>query len=96
MKTLSLFSGCGGLDIGFEAAGFKTTLAVDTLEPATSTFRKNMPHTLVFGPPVGSGDIRELTPQAIKTFADLEPEDLDMMIGGPPCQPFSVAAAQRF
>ena len=96
MKTLSLFSGCGGLDLGFEAAGFKTTLAVDTLEPATSTFRKNMPHTPVFGPPIGSGDIRELTQQAIKTFADLEPEDLDMMIGGPPCQPFSVAAAQRF
>lgn len=96
MKTLSLFSGCGGLDIGFEAAGFKTSLAVDTLEPATSTFRLNRPRTPVYGPPHESGDIRELTPKVLKALVNVEPEDLDMMIGGPPCQPFSVAAAQRF
>ena len=96
MKTLSLFSGCGGLDIGFAAAGFKTSLAVDTLEPATSTFRLNKPRVRVFGPPDESGDIRDLTPKSLKAIADIEPEDLDMMIGGPPCQPFSVAAAQRF
>lgn len=96
MKTLSLFSGCGGLDIGFEAAGFRTSLAVDTLEPATSTFRQNRPRIPVYGPPHESGDIRELTPKALKALVNIEPEDLDMMIGGPPCQPFSVAAAQRF
>lgn len=96
MKTLSLFSGCGGLDIGFEAAGFKTSLAVDTLEPAASTFRLNRPRIPVYGPPHESGDIRELTPKALKILVNVEPEELDMMIGGPPCQPFSVAAAQRF
>ena len=96
MKTLSLFSGCGGLDIGFEAAGFKTSLAVDTLEPATSTFRQNMPSVRVFGPPIESGDIRDLTPKKLHSLVNIEPEELDMMIGGPPCQPFSVAAAQRF
>jgi DNA (cytosine-5)-methyltransferase 1 len=96
LRTLSLFSGCGGLDLGFEAAGFSTSLAVDTLEPATTTFRNNRPKIRVFGPPIESGDIRELTPNVLRNLFNIGPEDLDMMIGGPPCQPFSVAAAQRF
>jgi DNA (cytosine-5)-methyltransferase 1 len=96
MKVLSLFSGCGGLDLGFEAAGCSTVLAVDTLPPAAETYSLNRPGTSFFGPPSHSGDVRELTLERVEDLMGDDMADLDFIVGGPPCQPFSVAAAQRF
>jgi len=96
MKVLSLFSGCGGLDLGFEAAGFRTQLQVDTLEPAIRSLRINRPNGVIFGPPEHSGDVRDLSIERFRELANIEPGGVDVIIGGPPCQPFSVAAAQRF
>jgi len=93
-KVLSLFSGCGGLDLGFEAAGFEIALASDILPEACLTMRKNFPNKVVFGPPNQSGDIGHLTSELVSELTS--GARIDMIIGGPPCQPFSVAAAQRF
>lgn len=94
--VLSFFSGCGGLDEGFEAAGFQIPLAIESQEYATNTYRVNFPKTKVMGPPDHQGDISKLTGKEILKYAGLRRGEVDAIIGGPPCQPFSVAAAQRF
>lgn len=96
LNLISFFSGAGGLDLGFEAAGFKVRLAVDNMPEACLTLRENDSKRPVFGPPNDSGDINQLTPELIYKFSNLKPGQIDMIVGGPPCQPFSVAAAQRF
>lgn len=76
-RVLSLFSGVGGLDLGFELAGAQTIECVDNDPEACKTLRFNRPEWKVF-----EGDIREYTPEI---------EDVDIVIGGPPCQGFSSA-----
>lgn len=86
--VVSLFSGCGGMDLGFERAGFRVTHMVETSPFACQTLRTNFPSAQVLGPPADSGDVREVDFAKIPTP--------DVLIGGPPCQSFSIAAAQRF
>lgn len=94
--VVSFFSGCGGLDLGFEAAGFDVKLAVEFADYACDTLRANFPNLKVMGPPDHDGDISKLTDTEIYNFSGLKPGEIDVVIGGPPCQSFSVAAAQRF
>lgn len=94
--VLSFFTGAGGLDAGFIAAGFKIACCVELEEWACNTLRANHPNTPVMGPPYCSGDIKDISAEDIYQFANLEPGQIDVMIGGPPCQPFSQAATQRF
>jgi DNA (cytosine-5)-methyltransferase 1 len=88
-RVVSLFTGCGGLDLGFEAAGFRTITMVDISSFACKTLRQNFPRSEVVGPPYHTGDVRRLDTSLIVTQPDV-------VLGGPPCQSFSVAAAQRF
>lgn len=76
-RVLSLFSGGGGLDLGFERAGAETIVCVDNDHESCKTLRFNRPQWGVF-----EGDIREYVPNV---------EDIDIVIGGPPCQGFSSA-----
>jgi len=76
-RVLSLFTGCAGLDLGFEAAGCETVAAVDLDFESCKTLRYNRPNWAVF-----EGDIREYNPNL---------SDIDLVIGGPPCQGFSSA-----
>lgn len=76
-RVLSLFSGGGGLDLGFELAGAATVACVDNDHEACKTLRFNRPDWQVF-----EGDIRDFEPDY---------EDIDIVIGGPPCQGFSSA-----
>ncbi len=93
--VLSLFSGAGGLDLGFAAAGFRSVGFVEIESWACETLRANNPDAWVIGPPDYSGDINEIGAKELaKVSADLVSPDV--VIGGPPCQPYSVAAAQRF
>ena len=83
MKLISLFSGCGGLDLGFERAGFEIPVANEFDRSIWQTFKENHPKSeLVIA------DIRELS-------VDFFPNDVDGIIGGPPCQSWSEAGAQR-
>lgn len=83
MNIISLFSGCGGLDLGFEKAGFNIEVANEFDKNIWETYKINHPKTKLI-----EGDIRK-----IKT-TDF-PNDVDGIIGGPPCQSWSEAGALR-
>ncbi len=83
MKVISLFSGCGGLDLGFERAGFEIPVANEYDSTIWSTFEANHPKTALI-----KGDIRKIKESDF-------PNDIDGIIGGPPCQSWSEAGALR-
>lgn len=79
MQAVSLFSGAGGMDIGFKKAGFETLWANDFDEVACETFSENKLGNIV------AGDINKHL-SSLRQF-----EGIDLLFGGPPCQGFSVA-----
>lgn len=80
IKIISLFSGCGGLDLGFEQVGdYKTVWANDFKHEACETFRKH------FGDVILEGDIEQVDP-----YTDENIPDCDLILGGFPCQDFSI------
>ena len=83
MKVISLFSGCGGLDLGFEKAGFEIPIANEFDSSIWATFEKNHPKTKLI-----RGDIRNIKEEDF-------PDEIDGIIGGPPCQSWSEAGALR-
>lgn len=84
MRLLSLFSGCGGLDLGFEQAGFEITHAIDKDKTVAETYKLNHKATEFI-----SKDIRSFD------FTPLKQMYFDGIIGGPPCQSWSVAGRGR-
>lgn len=78
-KVLSLFSGCGGLDLGFHMAGYETVWANDINEWAVSTFKRN------FGDVITQNNIEDIDPKTDKTIPAC-----DLILGGFPCQDFSI------
>lgn len=80
MKAISLFSGAGGLDVGFKKAGFDILWANDFDKNACETYKNNI------GNHIHCGDIESLKSQLVK-FEN----EIDVVFGGPPCQGFSVA-----
>lgn len=84
-KVLSLFSGAGGLDYGFEAAGFDTAVALEIDASSCQTLRSNRKW------PVIERDICEVPTGELLEIAGLRKREADVLIGGPPCQPFSKA-----
>jgi len=96
VPLVSFFSGCGGLDLGFESAGFEHTICIDNNRAFCDTLRLNRPKWRIHGPPSASGDVsdRATLSQELKKYVDAPFNGV--FIGGPPCQPFSIAANQRF
>jgi DNA (cytosine-5)-methyltransferase 1 len=84
-QVLSLFTGAGGLDIGLEAAGFETRLCVEIDEDARGTLAKNRPEWKLAVP----GDIHRISPKKLLKQSEAKAGDIDLLAGGPPCQPFS-------
>lgn len=82
-KTISLFSGIGGLDFGFEEAGFETRVALELDRYACQAIRLNRPWEVI------ENDIAQVSSKEILERSGLGVGEADMLIGGPPCQPFS-------
>ncbi len=78
----SLFSGCGGLDLGFIQAGFEVIWANDFFKEAVETYKANIGDHIVYG------DITKIPSSEI-------PDNFDILLGGFPCQGFSVANTKR-
>ena len=83
MKVISLFSGCGGLDLGFERSGFEIPVANEFDPTIWETFKVNHPKTKLI-----EGDIRNIQEEDF-------PDEVDGIIGGPPCQSWSEAGSLR-
>lgn len=81
---IDLFAGCGGLSLGFEKAGFVGVLAIDNWQDALNTYCYNRK-----GARILCADISTLNPCEIK--AEYGIDEVSVIIGGPPCQGFSVA-----
>lgn len=85
-KVLSFFSGAMGLDIGLHKVGFKTLLACEIDKSSRETIIANNPEIGLIG------DIRNYTTEEILDYAGLNKiEEVDLIVGGPPCQAFSSA-----
>lgn len=81
---IDLFSGCGGLSLGFEMAGFSSVLAIDNWKDALTTYACNRTDAQTL-----CADLTTLDPWEVKEEYGIS--NVDIIIGGPPCQGFSVA-----
>jgi DNA (cytosine-5)-methyltransferase 1 len=86
MKTVDLFSGCGGMSLGFQKAGFDIVAAYENWLPAISTYNKNFSHQ------VHEFDLSDAAASAVHILENYSP---DVIIGGPPCQDFSIANSKK-
>jgi DNA (cytosine-5)-methyltransferase 1 len=86
---IDLFCGAGGFSLGFYLTGkFKPVLAIDNFKPAAETYKANFPEALVLVEDIKSIRERELS-ELVK------PDQVDVIIGGPPCEPFTGANPSR-
>lgn len=90
MLAADLFAGAGGLTVAAKALGFEVVFANDIAPWAATTYRYNNPEVQFYTEP-----IEELTADRIMRDTGLRPGDLDVLIGGPPCQGFSINAPDR-
>src|SRR5947199_5297723 len=81
--VISLYTGAGGLDYGFEAAGFRTAVALDNDHESCETIRRSRRW------PVIERSIFDVPTAELLRVAGLRKREADLVIGGPPCQPFS-------
>ena len=86
LTALSLFSGGGGFDLGFDLAGYKHVSSYELLDFAAETIKKNRPGWRIYG-----GDQGDVTKIKWSDYVD----NVDVIHGGPPCQPFSTAGRQK-
>lgn len=93
IPVVSFFSGAGGLDLGLEAAGFSHSLLIEKMPLFCETIKFNRPKW-----DVQAGDVSNTAEmiEMVSSRIGNSPEFEGLFVGGPPCQPFSIAANQRF
>ena len=84
IKAVDLFSGCGGMSLGFQNAGFTMLAAYDNWDAAVNIYKSNFDH------PIFKADLND--DQAVLEIRNFSP---DIIIGGPPCQDFSIAGQRN-
>jgi DNA (cytosine-5)-methyltransferase 1 len=92
LKAISLFSGAGGMDIGVQQAGFDIIASIENDPYCCETLRSNIDrhgrNTKVI-----EADIRQINPKSLMT--GISRKEIDLLFGGPPCQPFSQIGKQK-
>lgn len=86
LVAIDLFCGCGGFSYGFQQAGFDMALGIDMWRDATVTYKHNLPSACVV-----NEDIRNVSAEDLLEKINMSEGDIDVIIGGPPCQGFSVS-----
>lgn len=84
MRCVDLFSGCGGMSLGFQNAGIDIVAAVDNWKPAIDIYQANFNHPII--------DMDLYSDDAVEVIRKYAP---DIIIGGPPCQDFSIAGKRE-
>ena len=91
LRTIDLFCGAGGITEGFRQAGYECLYANDSMPEAIRTFEMNHPEAWA-----DCGDIEKVKPADIRAELGIKKGELDVLVGGPPCQGFSINAPDRF
>lgn len=91
LTSIDLFCGAGGITQGFKQAGYQCLYANDAMPEAIDTFRYNHPNSLAECKPIESVNATNL-----RRTLGIEKGELDVLVGGPPCQGFSINAPSRF
>jgi DNA (cytosine-5)-methyltransferase 1 len=89
-RVISLFSGAGGIDYGLEAAGFETAVALEMNHDCCVTLARSRPKWRVI-----EDDIMNVSSEKLLDTAGLRAGEAELLVGGPPCQPFSKAGYCR-
>lgn len=89
--SIDLFCGAGGITEGFRQAGYRCLYGNDIMPEAIETFSHNHPEAIADNSPV-----EEVDPAVIRQKLGLAEGELDVLVGGPPCQGFSINAPERF
>lgn len=85
-SVIDLFSGCGGLSSGFEKAGYKISLGIDNWDLALETFKLNHLNSQIL-----KADLSGLNPSTVESRFGLVRNKVDVIVGGPPCQGYSIS-----
>ena len=86
MNVIDLFCGCGGFSKGFNQAGFNIVYGIDNWKDATVTYKHNFPSAAI-----SNEDITNIRGNDILKATGLSANEIDVIIGGPPCQGFSLS-----
>jgi DNA (cytosine-5)-methyltransferase 1 len=86
LKVLDLFCGCGGMSKGLQDAGLNVVAGIDIWDKASHSYKQNFPDHLSV-----CADITNLPPQLFDETYNIGKDDVDVIVGGPPCQGFSIA-----
>lgn len=86
LNVIDLFCGCGGFSEGFAEAGYNVRFGIDIWRDATVTYQHNFPQAAVL-----NEDITKINGRDILIAANMKADEVDVIIGGPPCQGFSVS-----
>jgi len=90
LNTIDLFSGCGGLSLGFHNSGFNIMLGIDKDEPSLVTYRKNFPNAKGLNIDLSKKGFVDDVSSAI------DGKPVDVIVAGPPCQGFSLTGTRNF
>lgn len=91
LRTIDLFCGAGGITEGFRQAQYECLYANDCMPEAIETFKKNHP-----GAWAECENIEQVKPHEVRAKLGIAKGELDVLVGGPPCQGFSINAPERF
>jgi len=90
IAVIDLFAGPGGLSLGFQKAGFRVIIAVESDQSAADTYEKNFPHTKIL-----RKKIEETSGSELDEIARIKGFEETLIIAGPPCQPYSLGNRQN-